>query len=313
MKNKIIAILLISFFAKGYSQVPVREFNKLTFSKTYAQVEINKSLRDFIDQAGKEEYFNDDFFNNQLKAIVQNQNYSEKDKALLFYLMQKKIGFAFYGSAYIPPKQNYFSHHLGKVYIYQKTKLSLKDLNYDVANLLALVDSNRNKDAILASSALLLATLLNTDNVGKKLEYYSQEAIISQSKNPEIFNHFVCLTSSMIQDSIIVRNLNHNLMAFTSNSQIEDVLCAIYSKKNPVTTIKTYILNEKNPKNELAIQTALCALADKVPPAAFQQSVKVLIASSHEKWKTDLFKNISANKIPYNYALSSNDLLVTKV
>ena len=311
MKNKIIALFFIAFFSNGFSQL--REFNKLTLEKTYASVKIKKSLRDYIDQAGKEAYFNDDFFNSQLKTIMQDTSFKELEKVQLFYLMQKKIGFAFYGGAYIPPKQSYFSHHLGKAYIYQKTKLSLKDLNFDVTSLLNLVDSNRNKDAILTSSALLLATLLNSQGVTKKLEEYTKEQTILSSKNPEIFNHFVCLSASILQDSVIVKNLIRNLMSFKSNGMIEDALCALYSKKNPVTTIKTYILSEKNSQNGLAIQTALCALGDKVPPASVQQSIKVLITSSRDKWKTDMLKNLLANKIPFNYSISSADQLVPKV
>ena len=101
-------------------------------------------------------------------------------------------------------------------------------------------------------------------------------------------------------------------MSFKTETFIEDALCALYSKNSPVSTIKEYILMEQNPQNDLAIQTALCALSAKVPLATFQKSVKSLISESKEKWKADLCKNVLANKIPFNYTLSNKEQIVTK-
>jgi hypothetical protein len=309
--KKLFSLLFFIVLLNGYSQV--RNVNKLTLESTYSYKEIHKSLRDLIDGNPKENYFDDDFFNNLLKKIVLDKQFTEEEKAKLFYLLLKKIGYAFAGVEYVPPKQNYFTYHQGKVYILQKTKSVLKDLNYNATGLLQVVDSNYIQDPILASNALLLSTLLDSDNTLKTLDHYSKADVIMQSKNPDIFNHYVCLSASITQDTLIRMNLEKNIAAFTKEGWLEDVFCALYSKNNPVAIIKTYITKEKNPQNDLTIQTALCALSDKVPPASFQQSVKTLMTSSKEKWKNDLLKNVLAKKIPFNYGLTSKDQLVTKV
>lgn len=306
-------ILVVSAFLSLHAFSQGRSINKLTLETTYSYVEIHKSLRDLIDKADKSSYFDDDFFNTQLKKLIVDKQFSEKEKVQLFYLMQKKLGFAFVGINYLPPKQNYFNFHQGEVITWEKTIATLKDLNYNTDMLLTLVDSNFNKDVILASNALLLATLLNPTNAEKKLEYYSEGNIILQTKNADIFNHYVCLSASVKQNTVIVTNLAKNVMSFKTESFVEDALCALYSKNNRVSVIKDYVLQEKNPENDLAIQTALCALSAKVPLAAFQKSVKELVSESKEKWKKDLCKNILNTKIPFNYSLSSNVQIVTKI
>jgi hypothetical protein len=303
-------VVLSMLFIEGWCQP--RDINKLTLQKTYTMEQIHKSLRDLIDKADKSSYFDDDFFNSLLKKIVQDRQFTEKEKVQLFYLMQKKIGYAFIGIEYLPPQLNYFQHHNGKVFIFEKTKLALLDLKINPKPYLMLVDSNMAKDAILASNALFLACLLNSDSVAKRLEYYSQASVINKVKNPEIFNHYVCLGASVIQNKTIADNLVKNLKEFTNEGFLEDVLCGLYAKNYPVSQIREYILSEKDPQNDLAVQTALCALASKVPEASFEQSLKSLIAASTEKWKTDICKDMLNNKIPFNYSLTAKDQLVTK-
>ena len=308
--KKTVLILFSTLSLNLFCQV--RNINKLTLETTYSWVEIHQSLRDLIDKADRSSYFDDDFFNSTLKKIIQDKQFSDKEKVQLFYLMQKKLGFAFVGLNYLPPKQNYFMFHTGEAITWDKTCSTLKDLNYNIRNFMTLVDSNLKRDAILSSNALLLATLLNPDSAAKKLEYYSQAEIILQSKNPDIFNHYICQSTAVKQSPVIVANLVKNIMTFKTETFIEDAFCALYAKNNPVRTIKTYILQEQNPENELAIQTALCALEAKVPAATFEKSVKSLVSESKEKWKKDLCKAIAASKIPFNYNLANKEQIVTK-
>lgn len=309
-RNLLYSLLLSLIVISGLAQT--RPANKLTVDKTYFMTEIKKPLRDFIESFNKDEYFKDDFFNDLLKKIVQDKKYSEKEKAQLFYLMEKKVGYSFVGLEYLPPLQSYFTYHTGKTFILQNTAKALQPLNYNITGLLNIVDSVRSKDAILAGNALLLATMLNSVAVTKKLERYTELEVINSAKNPDIFNHYACMAASIAQNAVVTTNLTKNLMSFGQCGMIEDVLCAIYSKDNFVTTMKVYILNEKNPGNDLAIETALCALAAKVPKASHEKSIRSLIASSREQWKTELCQKLVDGKIPFNYRLTTKDQLVNK-
>lgn len=311
MKKLAFALLMSGLCSLLGAQV--RPANKLTVQKTYYMTQISEAVREYVDKHEKTAYFNDAFFNERLKEVVLNKNFSDKEKAQIFYLMQKKIGFSFVGMDYIPPAQSYFTHHAGKLVLMQATKKSLKDLNYNVHGLLQLADSNLKKDNVLAGSALLLASLLNTDKVTKKLETYTKPTVVLSAKNPEIFNHYVCMSASISQNSVVASNLNQSLLTFKREGMLEDVFCALYSRDNFVSIMKHYILAEKNPENDLSIQTALCALAAKVPVASYKKSIETLIAESKEEWKTKLCKDLLDNKIPYGYSLSNAEGFVNKL
>lgn len=307
-------IIFIFVLVLSFSCLPgqTRSINKLTLETTYTMVEINKSLRDLIDEADKSSYFDDDFFNNLLRSIVTDKRWTEKEKVQLFYLMQKKLGYAFVGINYLPPKHNFYTFHLSETYTWLKTKVSFRDLNYNIRPLIALVDSNMSKDAIVASNALLLATLLNPDSVTKAVEHFLDKNVISATKNPNIFNHYLCMSASINQSPLMVEKLTSNILAFEEGCLKEDAICALYSKNNPVGFIKDYVMAEKNPLNVLAIQTALCALEKKVPEATFDKSVKSFMQESKDKWKKELFKNILDKKVPFNYNISDMEQIVTK-
>ena len=310
MKNLLILLFALAIILDISAQG--RDVNKRTLEQTYSYREIKLSLRAKIDSVEKTAYFKDEFFNAYLKNILLNKKYSEKEKVQLFYLMQKKVGYAFVGIDYVPPKQSYFTHHAGKIFLNQNTKKYLAPLKYKVSKLLQLVDSNIKKDAVLAGNALLLASMLNDLETGKKLETYSQSTVIRGSKNSNIFNHYLCLSASLVQNKNITDNLIKNLMSFQEECMLEDILCAIYSRDNFVTIMKNYILAEKNESNDLSIETALCALEAKVPKASVQKSIESLIFEGRELWKVQLCKDLLDGKIPYNYALSKEDQLVTK-
>lgn len=311
MKTPSFIVLYIFIALNGIAQV--RNINKLTLETTYSYVEIQKPLRDIVDKADKPSYFDDDFFNNSLESVLLDKQFNEKEKVQLFYLMQKKLGFAFVGVNYIPPKQNYFQLFSGKVITWQKTQARLKKLEYKAEGFIELADSMWQHDAILASNALLLATLVNPDAVHLKLQHYSNSTVIFLAKNPDIFNHYVCLSAALVQDSVIIAHLVENIMSLKTEFLIEDAICALYSKNNSVSTIKDYILKEKNPKNDLAIQTALCALWAKVPPATFKKSVKSFADETKDKWKQELCKDIANDKIPFYYRISQGKEIITKM
>jgi hypothetical protein len=311
MKKTSLLFLLLFISVQGISQR--RNINRLTLEDTYSYTEIQTPLRERVNRAEKSEYFKDAFFNRELKDILLDKHYTDKEKVHLFYLMQQKLGFAYIGVSFLPPQQDYFHFFMGEVVTWQNTRTSLKELDYHPGSLLSLVDSSFKRDAILASNALLLATLLNPELSGKALEHYSRESVIRQAKNPEIFHHYVCLSAALKQNAVITANLKKNIFTHTAGGYIEDALCAFYARNNPVRLIKDYIIREQNPKNTLAIQTALCVLHSKVPRATFDKSLNEFISEIREDWKKELCRQILHKQIPYNYSLADQEHVVAKI
>src|SRR4051812_10813530 len=77
--------------------------DKGAINKSYSHASIYGALTTLIDKPSKANYFGDDFFNDLLQKIVLDKKFSDKEKVQLFYLMQKKIGYAFSGVAYLAP------------------------------------------------------------------------------------------------------------------------------------------------------------------------------------------------------------------
>jgi hypothetical protein len=308
--SKIGTLTVLLFVVIGlHAQRPV---NKLTLESSYSMSTIHKVLRDLIDKGDKTKYFNDEFFITLLQKLLQDPQFSDKEKVQLFYLMQKKVGYAFSGADYIPPRLSYFSYHQGKVSFYEKVHGELRSMPVKGTPYFNLVDSFLSKDAIMAGSALLLGTLMNNDSTLKELKRFTDPAESQRCVVPAIFQHYLCICTSIVQDKEVVAKLMQGLKVFDHQEMKEDIFCAVYYRKNPVGVIRDYILGEKNQANQLAIQTALCALAAWVPEGSHKASMKALIVEIKDKWKSDLITKLLNGQIAFNYALSSNDQVVTK-
>lgn len=309
IKNQLLVVCSLAWLATFSQSRPI---NKLTMQTTYSQVDINKPVRDLIDEQKREDYFNDDFFNLFLKNVLDDKRFSPTEKVQLFYLMLKKIGYAFVGVNYLPAKQNYYVFHLTKVEVLEKTMAYFQENKVEVTPFLQLSDESKTNDPVISSNAVLLAMLINPEKTGRLLAKMTQALSIQRSKNPAIMNHYLCLAASLANDTTITANLRTNIFTFKKEGMLEDALCAYYSKQAPLAAIKEYILQEINPMNDLAIQTALCVLQTRVAPAAFPQNVKTMATAVTEPWKKQILDDVLAKKLPYTYALTSEDQLINK-
>ena len=310
MKRNLLLVVCSLAWLATFSQS--RPINKLTMQTTYSQVDISKPLRDLIDQQKREDFFNDDYFNTFLRDVIEDKSHSGQEKVQLFYLMLKKIGYAFVGVNYLPPKQNYYVFHLTKIAVLEKTMNFLQASKIDVTPFLALTDEFKTNDPVISSNALLLAMLINPEKTTKTLYKMTLASTIQRSKNPVIINHYACLAASLASDTVVTANLKANLFALKKEAMLEDVICALYTKQAPLSTIKEYILKETNEMNDLAIQTALCVLQTKISPAAFPQNVKSISAAATEPWKKQVLDDVFSNKYPYTYLLTADDKVTNK-
>jgi hypothetical protein len=310
MKRNLLLVVCSLAWLATFSQS--RPINKLTMQTTYSQVDISKPLRDLIDQQKREDFFNDDYFNTFLRDVIEDKSHSGQEKVQLFYLMLKKVGYAFVGVNYLPPKQNYYVFHLTKIAVLEKTMNFLQASKIDVTPFLALTDEFKTNDPVISSNALLLAMLINPEKTTKTLYKMTLASTIQRSKNPVIINHYACLAASLASDTVVTANLKANLFALKKEAMLEDVICALYSKQAPLSTIKEYILKETNEMNDLAIQTALCVLQTKISPAVFPQNVKSISAAATEPWKKQVLDDVFSNKYPYTYLLTADDKVTNK-
>ena len=291
----------------------VRPINKNTLNSTYSVKQIPASITAIIDATVRAEYFKDDFFNTTLSSFISSTNFSVREKVWLFYLMQKKIGYGFAGVEYLPPDLNYFDFMSGKIKLYITTKQALSRLKGDPKPFIALGDSLIHSDILLASNAYLLAQLIDSKSTNAHLAQLITATKFTTHKNSFIINHYLCLALAIAQDDKNTDVLKKCLDTYTHPEMIEDVLCALYTRQAPVALIRKYVLKETDPKNEVAIQTALCALAAKVPEASFKESLTSLQKEVKEEWKKKIIERALTNGEVQIYMLTKKDQVVIKI
>jgi len=291
----------------------VRPINKNTLNNTYTVKQVPSHLQAIIEATPRAEYFKDNFYNATLSAFIANAKYNTREKVWLFYLMQKKLGYGLAGVEYLPPDINYYDFMTGKTKLYLATKQALQQSKADAKAFVALGDSVFNSDVILACQAYLLAQLIDTKSTNPHLLQLISSGKVTAHKYPFIVNHYLCLAIAIAQDDKNSHVLKKCLETYTHPEMIEDVLCALYVKQAPVSLIKKYILHEANPKNEVAIQTALCALAAKVPEASFKESLTSLSKEVREDWKKKIIERALNNGEIQLYMLTKKDQIVIKI
>lgn len=291
----------------------VRPINKNTLNNTYTVKQIPAGLVATIDATVRAEYFKDDFYNTTLSGILSNSKYTTREKTWLFYLMQKRIGYGFVGVEYLPPDLNYYDFMSGKIKVYTATRQSLAAIKGDPKPFIALGDSLMATDVVLAGNAYLLAQLLDSKTTNHHLTQLLASGKLLTNKFGFVLNHYVCIALAIAQDDKNADVLKKCLDTYSHPEMIEDVFCALYSRQAPVALIRKYILREVDPKNEVAIQTALCALAAKVPEASFKESLTSLSKEVKEEWKKKIIERALNNGEIQLYMLTKKDQVVIKI
>lgn len=309
---KLITCLLVAMCSIQI-HAQVRPINKNTLNNTYTVKQIPSKLQAVIEATPRAEYFKDSFYNSTLSAFIFNPAYSHREKVWLFYLMQKKLGYGLVGVEYLPPDINYYDFMAGKAKLYIATKQTLHQSKTDAKAFVALGDSVLNSDVILACNAYLLAQLIDSKSTNTHLLQLISSGKVAAHQYAFIVNHYLCLALAISQDDKNTNVLKKCLETYTHPEMIEDVLCALYVKQAPVSLIKNYILREVNPKNEVAIQTALCALAAKVPEASFKESLNSLSKEVKEDWKKKIIDRALSNGEIQLYMLTKKDQIVIKL
>lgn len=281
--------------------------------EAYTNKNISKKIKQLVNKNPRQKYLKDSFFNSFLYDVLTNKKLTEAEKVQAFYLMQKNIGYAFGGVGFLPPKNNYYSTFMNMPGAYDKTIEFLKDKHYDIKPLLELVDTNYKSDVLLASSAMLLATLANPKKAEPALVNYTNYDFIAATQVPFIFNHYVCVCACFVQNQQIVVNLTANLYLLDSEEAEEDALCGIYSKANSFSIVDEYLKKISNSSKKLAFESGLNIIYSSFGAEKYKEVLRTTIATTNMPWKKELCQNIVDGKIRYDYNIASLDQMMVKV
>jgi hypothetical protein len=135
-------------------------------------------------------------FTRTLTEVLNNPNFSDADKADAFFLMRRKFDWAFIGSVSIPPGYTY-DRVFGMVFqTYGNYRKTLGG-GHDVKRLLELAALPEPENIVRASSALLLAAVLDPEATKETVVALSDPQLVAASAAPPIVIHHLALSAAL--------------------------------------------------------------------------------------------------------------------
>jgi len=273
-----------------------------------------KSIQKTRDYSDAKLIVNDEYFIQCLRSILDDTTLSDEEKIYGFYLLQKKIGWAFCGTAYIPSRKNYCMVFSGYVGVYAKTRQKLEPMNYDVASFCRIAQKNLSTNSVLSANAIFLASMLNPKASQKDLRELLDYKSVQSAQVPDIMNHYLCLASIFtIGDQ--VERLGRNLELISSEEAKEDIICIlhVYQDQEAWEPIKRFMSTVTDSHYGTALETAFFALMRRMQKEEFQLMIDDLILRSVDSWKKGTLIKLMNNEIPYYSSGSKPDQNFIKV
>jgi hypothetical protein len=224
----------------------------------------------------------DEAFVKTLRGVLKNPGFTDADKADAFFLMRKKFDWAFIGAASIPPGFTYdrvFRMYLGT---YRGYGEALGD-GQDVKGLLELAKLQGAEQIVRASSALLLAAVLDPEATRDTVVALCDPELVAASAAPPITIHHLALCAALcgVGDEGYAR-LAALASRFAFEESQEDVVLALaFSEGARARELIREFAEEQGPKKfDLAVQLALTIVRSRQEPDAFRAWVEPIAAKA---------------------------------
>ena len=238
-----------------------------------------------------------------LAGVLNNGDLTDADKADAFFLMRMKFDWAFIGAASIPPGFTYdrvFGMYLHTYRGYRKA-LGAGD-GHDVKGLLDLAKLRDPEHVVRASSALLLAAVLDPEATRPTVIELCDPKLVEASVAPPITIHHLALCAALcdVGDDGFAK-LAVLASKFPFEESQEDVLLALaYSRSAKARELIQQFAEEQAPKKfDLAAQLALTIVRSRQEPEDFQAWVRPLAAKAEtEEVKQSLLDWAAAEPKP---------------
>jgi hypothetical protein len=246
---------------------------------------ISNKAHAVIDPLDARTLAGDEAFIETLTGVLKNADFTDADKADAFFLMRMKFDWAFIGAASIPPGFTYdrvFGMYLKTYRGYGK---ALGD-GHDVKGLLELAKLSGPEHIARASSALLLAAVLDPQATRDTVVALCEEQLVAASAAPPIAIHHLALCAVLcgVGDEGFTR-----LAALTSRfpfeeSQEDVVLALAFSDSARTRELIQQFAEQHAPKKfDLAVQLALTIVRSRQTPQEFQAWIQPLAARAESE------------------------------
>ena len=238
-----------------------------------------------IDPLDARTLADDEAFIKTLTGVLKNADFTDADKADAFFLMRKKFDWAFIGAASIPPGFTY--DRVFRMYLktYREYGESLGD-GHDVKGLLELAKLAKPEHIARASSALLLAAVLDPAATRDTVVALCDPKLVAASAAPPIMIHHLALCAALcgVGDEGYTK-LAALASRFPFEESQEDVVLALAFSEGarPRELIKQFAEQHAPKKFDLAVQLALTIVRARQTPEEFKAWIEPLAAKAESE------------------------------
>jgi hypothetical protein len=214
----------------------------------------------FVGRVDRTELAKDEVFTRVLVELARSK-LSPEAKADAFALMQERIGWLFVGAARMFPKCSYAQTVAMILSTYFKYQDGMP-ADLDVAALLELSRTARDRHPLRASNALLLATILNHKAARDSVHRAIDAKAIAKSQVPAIDLHNLSMAAALARDFDTVRKLVDLLPGIESEESREDVISVtgIYHDEAVRDKLEQFLRTRFPASFDNSVQTALIVL-----------------------------------------------------
>lgn len=251
------------------------EARKTTYS-------ISSKASAMIDPLDGRTLADDKGFVRTLTEVLKNPDFADIDKADAFFLMRKKFDWAFIGAASIPPGYTYDRVFGMFLQSYREYRKGLGN-GHDVKWLLEIAAFPEPENIVRASSALLLAAVLDPEATRETVVALSDPQLVAATVAPPIAIHHLALAAALCD----VGDEGFGKLAalatrFPFEESQEDILLALaYSDSEPNRALIQQFAEQHAPKKfDNAVQLALTLLRFRQKPEEFKPWVESVAAKS---------------------------------
>ncbi len=262
--------------------------------------ELSKAAKNIINQYHLNELLSYQGSSNAIKNIL-NSELSEKEKVQAFVVLLDKVDLLFNGSVILAKNKSYFYTYKENIYIFMQFQNRLKNLNYKTDKIEIIASNSCNKDVVLCSNALLLATLLDANISKNTVMDMSNIKTINNAQRPSILLHNLTISAVLTHDSKPIEKLMLLLPDIKIEEGREDILCAAGVLKSPILLkgIQHFVKTEYLNLFDNSIYTAVNIIKRNMEPKIFSNFFNELKKEDKNKIRIEYLNAMEKNNFKY--------------
>lgn len=271
------------------------------------------AIEQAVQSLNRKKLLDDKYFVKSLKTELKNKKHSEEEKVYYFYLMLRQIRWGFAGVLWMRPDGQYANEFFYQSRTYAAYRTELQKLKIDSAPFYQLSLDNAESKPLLASHALLIATMLEPDDdkafrslLGIIMSQLVDENIeaknVAYPLRPMLI-HNICYSLAMIEHEDELPAIAAIREAAVLEEEKEDAVIAGAMSRHEHSTDWVFqnLIAIKDSSDDLFARTCMYLLQNMVSEESFKNMLAVYKEHAETEFQTQLADDIVARGYKVSY------------